>query len=91
MASLVQTGKYGAMNKTDHTMMGYYVVKYALDDYTLQEDTDELAIKRFSLVNLSYQPSFNTSSRNYGIYELTIRHNQSYFSTYHLDYILPTK
>ena len=86
MASLVPTGKYGAMNKTDHKMMGYYVVKYVLGDYTLQEDTDELAIKRFSLVNLSYQPSFNTSIRSYGIYELTIRHNRSYFSTYHLGF-----
>ena len=42
MASLVQTGKYSAMNETDHKMMVYYVVKYILDDYTLQEDTDEL-------------------------------------------------
>ena len=28
MAALVQTGKYGAINTTDTTKMGYYVVKF---------------------------------------------------------------
>ena len=28
MAALVQTGKYGAINKTYTTAMGYYVIKF---------------------------------------------------------------
>ena len=32
----------------------------------------ELAMNWFSLVALSYQPSFNTTRRNYAVYELTI-------------------
>ena len=28
MASLVQLGRYGAINITDPTKMGYYVIKY---------------------------------------------------------------
>ena len=39
MASLVQYGKYGAINKTDPTEMGYYVIKYVLGAHTLHEDT----------------------------------------------------
>ena len=39
MASLVQCGKYSDMNKTYPTNMGYYMVKYVSDAYTLQEDT----------------------------------------------------
>ena len=31
MALLVQYGKYGAMNKTDTTTMGYYVIKFVSD------------------------------------------------------------
>ena len=36
MASLVQYGKYGIINKTYPTTMGYYVVNYVLDSYILQ-------------------------------------------------------
>ena len=31
--------KYGNINTVDITTLGYYVVKYASDDFTLQEDT----------------------------------------------------
>ena len=34
----------------------------------------------FSLVVLIYQPAFDPSSRNYVVYESTIRHNHSYFN-----------
>ena len=39
MASLVQSGKYDAMNTTDQTKMGYYVIKFVSEAYTLQKDT----------------------------------------------------
>ena len=39
MASLVQYGRYGAINTTYTTTIGYYVIKLVLEDYTLQEDT----------------------------------------------------
>ena len=37
MASLVKLGKYGAINSVDTTAMGYYVIKYLSEPYTLQE------------------------------------------------------
>ena len=39
MASLVQPGKYGTMNMTDTTTMGYYVIKFVFIVHTIQEDT----------------------------------------------------
>ena len=39
MAVLVQTVKYGAINTTDTTTMVYYVIKFMLEPYTLQEET----------------------------------------------------
>ena len=38
MVSLVQSIKYGNMNKIDATTMGYYVIKFVSDAYNLQED-----------------------------------------------------
>ena len=39
MASLVQSGKYGALNKTHFTTVGYCVNKLFSEAYTLHEDT----------------------------------------------------
>ena len=39
MAVLVQIGKYGAINTTYTTTMGYYVTKFLSEAYTLQECT----------------------------------------------------
>ena len=39
MASLVQNGRYGAMNTTDTSTMRYYVIKFVSETYILQEDT----------------------------------------------------
>ena len=39
MAALVQTGKYGAINTKDTATMGYYVIKFMSEHYTLQEET----------------------------------------------------
>ena len=38
MVSLLQTRKYSAINVVDPTTIGYYVLKYAYDTVTLQED-----------------------------------------------------
>ena len=35
MASLVQLGKYGNINAADTTTMGYHVIKYLSEPYTL--------------------------------------------------------
>ena len=37
MASLVQLGKYGAINAEDPNTMGYYVIKYLSEPYTLKQ------------------------------------------------------
>ena len=38
MVSLLQTRKYSAINVVDPTKIGYYVLKYAYNTVTLQED-----------------------------------------------------
>ena len=38
MESLLQTGKYDAINEVDTTKMGYYDMKYVSDPFTLQDD-----------------------------------------------------
>ena len=39
MATLFQIGKYGAINTTDMTTMGYYMIKLFSESRKLQEDT----------------------------------------------------
>ena len=36
--ALVQTCQYGTINTTDMTTIGYYVIKFLSEYYTLQED-----------------------------------------------------
>ena len=36
MASLVKSGNYGAINTTDTSKMGDYVIKFVSEAYTLQ-------------------------------------------------------
>ena len=38
MTSIVQLGKYGAINAADPTTMGHYGINYLSGPYTLQED-----------------------------------------------------
>ena len=38
MAALVKTDKYGSINTTYTTKMGYYVIKFMSKPYTLQEE-----------------------------------------------------
>ena len=39
MASLVESGKYGAINTTDTSTNGLYVIMFTSGAYTLQENT----------------------------------------------------
>ena len=39
MASLVQSGMYGAINTDDNTSNGLYVIQFSSDSYTLQNNT----------------------------------------------------
>ena len=39
MASLVESGKYGAINKTDTSTNGFYVIMFTSGAYILQENT----------------------------------------------------
>ena len=39
MASLVESGKYGAKNKTDTSTNGFYVIMFTSGAYKLQENT----------------------------------------------------
>ena len=39
MASLVESGKYGAIKKTDTLPNGFYVIMFKLEAYTLQDNT----------------------------------------------------
>ena len=38
MASLVESGKYGAINTTDTSTNGFYVIMFTSGAYTLQEN-----------------------------------------------------
>ena len=52
MASLVQLGKYGAINAVDPTTMSYYAIKYLSEPYKVQDDqtTDGQVINTGELV-----------------------------------------
>ena len=39
VASLVESGKYEAINKIDTTSNGFYVIMFTLEAYTLQDNT----------------------------------------------------
>ena len=39
MASLVESGKYVAVNKTDTETNGFYVIMFTSEAYTIQDNT----------------------------------------------------
>ena len=39
MALLVESGQYGAINATDTSTNGFYVIMFQLKSYTLQDNT----------------------------------------------------
>ena len=57
MASLVESGKYGAINTTDTSTNGFYVIMFISDAYTLQENTTiygQILIAGELVVNAKY-------------------------------------
>ena len=52
MASLVQSGMYGAINTADNTTNGFYVIQFISEEYMLQNNTtiDEQVISADELV-----------------------------------------
>ena len=67
MASLLQLGKYGAFRAEYPTTMGYYVIKYIYEPYTLQElkTTDGQVSKEGELVVKAYYLSLMKSKRKW--------------------------
>ena len=39
MASLIQSGNYGSINTKDSATMGYYVIEFVSEYYTLHKET----------------------------------------------------
>ena len=73
MASIVQLGKYGAINAEYTTTMGYYVRKYLSEPYIIQEyqTTDgkvskavELVLKSEYISYIKLKKLVLTTSRN---------------------------
>ena len=57
MASLVKSGKYGAINTTDTSTNGFYVIMFTSGAYTLQENTTidgQILIAGELVVNAKY-------------------------------------
>ena len=57
MASLVESGKYGAINTTDTSTYGFYIIMFASGAYTLQENTTidgQIIIAGELVVNAKY-------------------------------------
>ena len=57
MASLVESGKYGAINTTDSSTNGFYVIFFTSGAYTLQENTTidgQILIAGELVVNAKY-------------------------------------
>ena len=57
MASLVESGKYGAINKTYTPTNGFYVIMFISGAYTLQENTTidgQILIAGELVVNAKY-------------------------------------
>ena len=68
MDALVKKMQYGTINKTDSRKMGYYVINFFSEAYTLQEDTTcdekiitagELFFRSKYLICMKYKQSDN--------------------------------
>ena len=57
MASLVQSGMYGAINTDDTTTNGFYVIQFISEAYTLQK-IQQLMDKLFLMVNYLARHNF---------------------------------
>ena len=68
MASLVESGKYGAINTTDTSTNGFYVIFFASGAYTLQENTTidgKILISGELVVNAKYLCSMQVDTNWY--------------------------
>ena len=68
MASLVESGKYGAINTTDTSTNGFYVIMFTSGAYTLQENTTidgHILIARELVVNAKYICSMQVDTNWY--------------------------
>ena len=68
MASLVKSGKYGAINTTDTSTNGFYVIMFTSGVYTLQENTaidGKILIAGEWVVNAKYLCSMQVDTNWY--------------------------
>ena len=68
MASLVESGKYGAINTTDTSTNGFYVIMFTSGVYTLQENTKidgQILIAGELVVNAKYLCSMQVDTNWY--------------------------
>ena len=78
MSSLVQLSKYGTINTADPTIMGYYVINYRSEPYTLKKDqtTDGQVSKAHELAvkaeYLSFMKEKNWYCQQYGMNQSVI-------------------
>ena len=72
MDGLVQNFQYGTINKTDSRKMGYYVIKFFSEAYTLQENktcdgkiiaAGELFFRSKYLICMKYKQSGNGNKK----------------------------
>ena len=68
MASLVKSGKYGAINTTDTSTNGFYVIMFTSGAYTLEENTTidgQILIAGELVVNAKYLCSVQVDTNWY--------------------------
>ena len=67
MSALVQNGKYGAINNEYPTTMGYYVVRFLSEPYTLQDEkkVDKKVMKSGELIKKAEYISIRKASTNW--------------------------
>ena len=68
MASFVESGKYGAINTTDTSTNGFYVIMFTAGAYTLQENTTidgQILIDGELVVNAKYLCSMQVDTNWY--------------------------
>ena len=73
MASLFQSGKYGAINTTDTETYGFYVIIFKSEAYTFQDNTtiDGKIINACELVSKALYHCFLQESTNWFMINIT--------------------
>ena len=103
MASLVESGKYGAINTTDTSTNGFYVIMFTSGEYTLQENTTidgqiitagELVVKPQYLCSTQIDTNWyrNQQTKHHAITVPTrtiLQRNSKIANTFNNDEIIP--